>query len=54
MPTGLLLHLQVWLTVFLFVFEMRKKCPYSGLFWSAFGLNTDQNNSEYRQFSGSV
>ena len=51
---GLLLHLQVWLTAFLFVFAMRKKCPHSGLFWSAFGLNTDQNNSEYRQFSRSV
>ena len=27
-----------------------KECPYSELFWSAFGLNTDQNNSEYGLF----
>ena len=36
---------------------MHKKCPYSEFFWSiffpyfpAFGLNRDQNNSEYGHF----
>ena len=43
---------------------LRKKCPYSELFWShfpAFGLNSvrmrenvDRNNSEYGHFSRSV
>ena len=41
---------------------LRKKCPYSDLFWSvfsgpyfpAFGLNTDQNTSEYGHFLHSV
>ena len=35
---------------------LRDKCPYSGFFWSAFQMreNTDQKNSEYGQFSGSV
>ena len=27
--------------------SLRKKCPYSELFWPALGLNADQNNSEY-------
>ena len=38
---------------------MRKKCPYSELFWSGFSRiwtreNADQNNSEYGHFSRSV
>ena len=32
---------------------LRKKCPYSELFWSSFRLNTDQNNFEYGHFSRS-
>ena len=39
------------------MFALRKKCPYSELFWSAFflhfpprGKNADQNNSEYGHF----
>ena len=32
---------------------LRKKCPYSELLWSAFGLNTDQNNFKYGHFSWS-
>ena len=46
-------------------FSLRKKCPYSELFWSVFfphsvrirtecGKKTDQNNSEYGHFSRSV
>ena len=40
---------------------LRKKCPYSELFWSVFSHiwtemreNEDQNNSEYRHFSRST
>ena len=40
--------------------SLRKRCPYSELFWSAFSRavqmqeNADQNNSEYRHFSRSA
>ena len=38
-------------------FTIRKKCPYSEIFWSVFSPNaenTDQNNSEYGHFARSV
>ena len=46
----------------MFRVALRKKCPYSELFWSAFSRirtfwmreNADQNNSEYGHFSRSV
>ena len=41
---------------FLFIKPLYKKCPcleLSGPFFPAFGLNTDQNNSEYEHFSRS-
>ena len=38
-------------------FSQHEKCPYSGysgLYFPAFGLNSDQNNSEYGHFLRSV
>ena len=47
--------------IFSFIYLLRKKCPYSELFWSSISRiwteystqmleNADQNNSEYRHF----